>query len=43
MRQTIRTEDTMDHYTLREKLADVLGAIIIVGGFAIAYAVAVQL
>lgn len=32
----------MDHYTLKEKIADALGAITILIGFVIAYAVAVQ-
>lgn len=36
------TEDTMDHYTLKEKITDALGAITILVGFAIAYAMVVQ-
>lgn len=32
----------MDHYTLKEKITDALGAITILVGFAIAYAMVVQ-
>lgn len=32
----------MNHYTLKEKIADAAGAIIILVGFAIAYAMVVQ-